>query len=77
MTSIANGVVTEPFNNTQFGATIKFHCEEGLVPVDVLEAVCGRTGVWHPNPANHHCVNQSLGKTKYSNVYMHIDIIFG
>ena len=60
--SVSGEVVIEPFNGTQFDATIILHCEEGLVPVTVIEAVCGRTGVWKPNPANHLCVNQSSGK---------------
>ena len=45
-----------------FNATIIFHCEEGLIPNTTIEAVCGSTGVWSPNPANHMCVNQSSGK---------------
>jgi hypothetical protein len=56
------GVVIEPFNDTLFGSTIVFHCEEGLIPDTVIEAVCGSTGVWSPNPANHLCANQSSGK---------------
>ena len=60
--SIASGVVIEPFSSTIFNATIAFHCEEGLIPDTVVEAVCGSTGVWSRNPANHLCVNQSSGK---------------
>ena len=63
--STANGVVIESFNSTLFNATIIYHCEEGFLPVDILEAVCGRTGVWHPNPANHLCVNQSSCKQEH------------
>ena len=44
-----------------FNAVIIFHCEEGLLPDTVIEAVCGSTGVWSPNPANHMCINESLG----------------
>ena len=55
-------VVIEPFNNTLFNATINFHCEEGLIPNTTMVAVCGSTGVWSHNPANHLCVNQSSGK---------------
>ena len=77
------GVVIEPFNNTMFNAVIIFHCEEGLIPDTVIEAVCGSTGVWSPNPANHMCVNESLGKSSlneyvalsvpvyYSNLFPH------
>ena len=53
----------EPFNSTMFNAVIIFHCEEGLIPDTVIEAVCGSTGVWSPNPANHMCANESLGKS--------------
>ena len=58
------GVVIKPFNDTLtfFNALILFHCEEGLIPNTILVAVCGNTGVWNPNPANHMCVNQSSGK---------------
>ena len=56
------GVIIEPFSSTVFNATIVFHCKEGLIPNTTLEAVCGSTGVWSPNPANHMCVNQSSGK---------------
>ena len=58
------GVVIEPLNETMtsFNALITFHCEEGLIPNTTIEAVCGSTGVWSPNPANHMCVNQSSGK---------------
>ena len=59
---VASGVVIEPFDNTQFDATIIFHCEEGLIPDTIIEAVCGSTGFWNPNPANHLCVNQSSSK---------------
>ena len=65
--SFTNGVSIESFNTTMFNATIIYHCEDGLIPAAVLEAVCGRTGVWDPNPVNHFCVNQSLGKAKHSN----------
>ena len=51
----------EPFNGTHFDATIIFHCEEGFIPNTVIEAVCGSTGDWMPNPASHLCVNQSSG----------------
>ena len=47
---------------TLFNDTIIFHCEEGLIPNTTIEAVCGSTGVWSPNPANHMCVNQSSRK---------------
>ena len=64
------GVVIEPFNNTLFNATFVFHCEEGLIPDTVIEAVCGSTGVWSPNPANHLCVNQSSGTKPSLNKYV-------
>ena len=58
------GVIIELFNNTMtfFNAKFLFHCEEGLIPNTILVAVCGSTGVWSPNQANHMCVNQSSGK---------------
>ena len=58
----SSGVIIEHINGTQFNATVIFHCEEGLIPDTVIEAVCGSTGVWNPNPVNHLCVNQSSGK---------------
>ena len=58
----SNGVVIEHINGTQFDATVIFYCDEALIPDTVIEAVCGSTGVWNPNPANHLCVNQSSGK---------------
>ena len=60
--NVASGVVIEPFNNTQFDATITFHCDEGLIPQTLIKAVCGSTGDWNPNPVFHLCVNQSSGK---------------
>ena len=60
----------EPFNSTMFNAVIIFHCEEGLIPDTVIEAVCGSTGVWSPNPANHFCVNQSLRKQYANHLWM-------
>ena len=68
--SIASGVVIEPFSSTMFNATIAFHCEEGLIPDTVVEAVCGSTGVWSRNPANHLCVNQSSGTKPSLNKYV-------
>ena len=62
--SVSSGVVIESFNSTMFNATIIFHCEEGLIPDTVVEAVCGSTGVWSPHPANHFCANLSLGKKR-------------
>ena len=59
---VASGVVIEPFNSTQFDATITFHCDEGLIPQTLIKVVCGSTGVWNPDPAFHLCVNQSSGK---------------
>ena len=57
----SSGVVIEHINGTQFDATVIFHCEEGLIPDTVIDAVCGSTGDWRPNPASHLCVNQSSG----------------
>ena len=55
------GVVIERFTN----ATLAFHCEEGLLPDTTIEAVCGSTGVWSPNPANHNmCMNLSSAAGK-------------
>ena len=64
------GVIIESFNDTLFNATIVFHCEVGLIPVTVIEAVCESTGVWNPNPANHMCVNQSSGIKSSLNEYV-------
>ena len=59
---------------TLLNATIIFHCEEGLIPNTTIVAICGSTGVWSPNPANHLCVNQSSGK-KYKINYFCVTII--
>ena len=63
--NISSGIAIEPFSSTMFNATIVFHCEEGLIPDTVIEAVCGSTGVWSQNPANHLCVNGKPSLNKY------------
>lgn len=72
MASLANGIVIEPFNSTQFDATIIYHCDEDLIPDTIIEAVCGSTGVWSPDPAYHMCLNQSLGKQQYKQYLMYV-----
>ena len=58
----ADNVVVEPLRpNTALGSTFSFHCAEGLFPNTTHEAVCGADGQWRPDPANHNCVNGSVG----------------
>ena len=34
---------------------LSFKCKEGMIPADVVEAVCGEDGNWTPNPSTHTC----------------------
>ena len=47
-----NGSI-EPYNCTQAGAVIQFHCDKGFVPQKWRTAECQLNGTWAPDPAQH------------------------
>ena len=44
----------ESYTNTTEGSEVFYSCDQGLVPVEGMRAVCTRNG-WSPNPADLHC----------------------
>ena len=63
----ASGVTIRPFASTNIGSVITFQCEDGLIPQDVVAALCGMNGEWTPDPAQHRCSNTSLGTMLFLN----------
>ena len=58
----ATRVIIEPFSNTEFGASIIFHCEESE---SLITGVCGDNGEWEPDPALLKCEQKIPGKALY------------
>ena len=46
----ATGVIIDPFNDTEFGALITFHCKNSMTA-----AVCSSDGEWSTSPASLKC----------------------
>ena len=60
----ATGVIIDPFNDTEFGALITFHCENSMTA-----AVCGSNGEWSTSPASLKCNNIFHGNSKSIHIY--------
>ena len=56
----ASGVVIDPFNDTEFGALITFHCETSMT------AVCGSDGEWSTSPASLKCGDTCSAHSKFT-----------
>ena len=50
----ANGTI-EPYNSTEVGAEVQYHCDEGHTPREWRTSECQENGTWTPNPALLNC----------------------
>ena len=57
-------VTIEPYNNTKFGASVKFFCKNENSSNSVT-AVCGSDGQWDPDPASLNCNTPITGRYFY------------
>ena len=45
----------EPYNSTQEGAEVQYHCDEGYTPREWRTSQCQENGTWAPDPALLNC----------------------
>ena len=52
---LSNDTITTVYNSTLEGSMLEFSCKDGLLPSDVIAAVCSLDGMWTPDPNMHTC----------------------
>ena len=70
----------EPYNCTQAGAVIQFHCNKTYTPTEWRTAVCQLNGTWTPDPAQHICTHKGYNDSKWidgNNIYFPCPITEG
>ena len=53
------------YTSTVEGSVVAFHCNEGLIPLEQMNATCTSDGSWTPNPAELIC-NEPPSNSEFS-----------
>ena len=67
--SVSNNTTITVYNSTLLGSVLEFSCREGLLPSDVIAAVCSPDGMWTPDPNMHTCKSTSSSGIVLVSVY--------